>query len=79
MISEVYCGHSRGKGPRIGGEAYKQRDGEHKEEVQRSRIMLSIALLGGSRTAIDGNLDGYQKKKYAFFYSRNIIIDRSRS
>jgi hypothetical protein len=63
----VYCGHPWCTSPRFGGKEDQQRDGEYPEEVQRSVTSLpNLTCLAELENPVDGNLDGYQKKKYAW-------------
>jgi hypothetical protein len=61
----VYCGYPWCASPRFGGEEDQQRDGQYPKEVQRSLTRpANLICRAELKNLADGNLDGYQKKKY---------------
>jgi hypothetical protein len=68
-MASVHCRYPRCKGSGTGREADKQGDGKYQEEIQRF-LTLFAAIFPCPHHHADGNLDGYQKKKYASFVFR---------
>jgi hypothetical protein len=71
----VYCGYSWRASPRFGRKEDQQGDGKYPQEVQRFQTSsLDIVYFAELENPADGNLDGYQKKKYACLLQQQSVL-----